>query len=75
MPKHKRPTRRHDSTAMTTRPDAPQLEGGIPLDEELTGRASSTSEPVTALFAEDTAEHLADGFRGGSGDDTGVRPA
>ncbi len=34
----------------TSRPDAPQLEGGTPLPEELTGRASGTGEDLTALF-------------------------
>ncbi len=67
----KSPAPRHDSVAMTKRPDAPALEGGIPLPEELTGRASSTNEEVTTLFARDTAEHFTDGFRGGSGDDPG----
>ena len=58
--------------AVTSRPDTPELEGGIPLPEELTGRASETSEDVTTLFASDTAQHFADGFRGGSNDDRGT---
>ncbi len=33
----------------TGRPDAPQLEGGTPLPEELTGRSSGTGEDLTAL--------------------------
>jgi hypothetical protein len=53
----------------TTRPDTPELEGGIPLPEELTGRASGTRDHLTALFDNETAAHLADGFRGGSGDE------
>ncbi|MEP7347258.1 MAG: hypothetical protein ABI877_18450 [Gemmatimonadaceae bacterium] len=55
----------------TTRPDVPQLEGGTPLPEELTGRASATGEDLTALFANDSADHFADGFRGGSNSDPG----
>jgi hypothetical protein len=59
------------ATAETSRPDAPELEGGTPLPEELTGRASGTSEDVTTLFANEAADHLADGFRGGSNGDRG----
>jgi len=72
MSKHHKP-RNHDrpAGAGTTRPDSPALEGGKPLPEELTGRASGTSEDLTALFAEDSAQHFADGFRGGSNDDPG----
>ena len=57
--------------AETRRPETPELEGGTPLPEELTGRASGTSEDVTALFANDAADHFADEFRGGSNDDRG----
>ncbi len=64
------PKTRHDQ-AETTRPDTPELEGGTPLPEELTGRASRTSEDLTTLFANDTADHFADGFAGGSNDDRG----
>jgi hypothetical protein len=35
----------------------------------LTGRASATGESLTQLFSNRTAEHLSDGFCGGSGDD------
>jgi hypothetical protein len=55
----------------TNRPDDLQLEGGEPLPEELTGRASGTREDLTALFANDAADHFADGFRGGSNSDPG----
>lgn len=55
----------------TTRLDDPELEGGTPLPEEVTGRASGTREDLGTLFANDTADHLADGFRGGSDDDSG----
>ncbi len=59
------------NVARTTRPDTPELEGGTPLPEELTGRASGTGESLGALFANAGAQHMADGFRGGSNDDTG----
>lgn len=60
----------------TDRPDTPQLEGGTPLPEELTGRASGTSEDLTALFDNESTAHLADGFRGGSADDPSpLKPA
>ncbi len=62
----------HERTEETTRPDTPELEGGTPPPEELTGRASGTSEDLTALFENDTADHLRDGFRGGSGGDQDV---
>jgi hypothetical protein len=55
--------------ATTTQPFPSVLEGGQPAPDELTGRASTTSESLTELFRNGTAEHLADGFRGGSGDD------
>ncbi len=53
----------------TDRPATPELEGGIPLPEELTGRASGTDEDLTALFNNDSEAHMADGFRGGSEDE------
>lgn len=53
----------------TDRPATPELEGGIPLPEELTGRASGTDEDLTALFNDESEAHLADGFRGGSEDE------
>lgn len=58
-----------DQAGETSRPDSPELEGGTPLPEELTGRASGTGEDLNALFGSETADHLADGFRGGSDDD------
>ncbi len=61
----------HDRAGETTRPDDPELEGGTPLPEEVTGRASGTREDLGALFANGDAGHLADGFRGGSDDDSG----
>ena len=59
----------HRHVEETDRPESPALEGGPPLPEELTGRASGTSEDLTALFDNESREHLADGFRGGSADD------
>ncbi len=58
-----------DQVATTTRRDRPELEGGTPLPQELTGRASGTEEDLDTLFANDAADHFADGFRGGSNDD------
>lgn len=53
----------------TTRPEIPELEGRMPLPEELTGKASGTDDDLASLFADDDGEHLADGFRGGSEDE------
>ena len=53
----------------TNRPETPSLEGRIPLPEELTGRASGTSEDLVALFANQSRAHLTDGFRSGSEDE------
>ena len=69
-PKTRNRTRPRTGGAGTSRPDTPELEGGTPLPEELTGRASGSEEDLRALFAGDTAEHFADGFRGGSDDDS-----
>jgi hypothetical protein len=54
----------------TTRPETPELEGRMPLPEEVTGKASGTDEDLVALFDDDDAEHIADGFRGGSDDES-----
>jgi hypothetical protein len=54
----------------TDRPETPELEGRMPLPEELTGKASGTDEDLASLFDDDDGEHLADGFRGGSEDET-----
>lgn len=53
----------------TRRPETPELEGRIPLPEELTGRASGTDDDLVALFDNASGDHLADGFRGGSDDE------
>ncbi|MEP6591411.1 MAG: hypothetical protein ABJC19_09535 [Gemmatimonadota bacterium] len=58
-----------EPTAATRRPETPALEGREPLPEELTGRASGTTEDLSRLFANDSAAHYTDGFRGGSDDD------
>lgn len=53
----------------TRRPETPELEGRVPLPEELTGRASGTDEDLTTLFENVRGDHIADGFRGGSDDE------
>lgn len=70
MSKKKGSSQEHlDPTAATRRRETPALEGREPLPEELTGRASGTSEDLETLFENDTAGHFKDGFRGGSDDD------
>lgn len=54
----------------TRRAETPSLEGRVPLPEEITGRASATGEDLVELFEDETGAHLADGFRGGSEDET-----
>lgn len=56
----------------TARPETPSLEGREPLPPEITGRASGTDESLIDLFDNASAEHLKDGFRGGSEDDERV---
>ncbi len=46
----------------------PELEGA-PMSEELTGRASKTDEDLKSLFANESEDHIEDGFKGGSGDE------
>lgn len=53
----------------TRRKETPELEGRMPLPEELTGRASGTDDDLVALFDNVSGDHLADGFRGGSDDE------
>lgn len=52
----------------TSRPETPELEGRVPLPEEITGKASATDADLVALFADDDSAHLADGFRGATDD-------
>ena len=54
----------------TSRPETPELEGRMPLPEEVTGKSSATDEDLVTLFDEEDSAHLADGFRGGSDDET-----
>ncbi len=42
------------------------------MPEELTGRASKTDEDLTTLFQNRGADHIEDGFKGGSNRDEGV---
>ncbi|MEO8140537.1 MAG: hypothetical protein ABI742_12865 [Gemmatimonadota bacterium] len=56
----------------TARPETPSLEGREPLPAEITGRASGTDESLIDLFDNASAEHLKDGFQGGSEDDERV---
>ncbi len=58
----------------TSNPEYPALEGREPLPEEITGKASGTSDDLVTLFDSTDREHMADGFRGGSEDDTDVSP-
>lgn len=71
MPRHRRvkPAVGH-VPATTRREETPELEGRHPLPEELTGRASGTSEDLATLFDDASTDHLQDGFRGGSDDDS-----
>ncbi len=55
----------------TRKPEYPALEGREPLPEEITGRASGTDDDLVALFQNPDREHLADGFRGGSDNESG----
>ncbi len=67
-PRRKKPASHADGD--TSRPETPDLEGRTPLPEELTGRASGTDDDLVSLFDDDDGGHIADGFRGGSDDET-----
>ena len=54
--------------ALDSRPEGPEIRA-VPLPDELTGRASKTDDELTTLFQNPDDEHVADGFRGGSGDE------
>jgi hypothetical protein len=60
--------RKEHADGSTMRPETPFLEGREPLPEELTGRASGTDENLVGLFDNESAEHMTDGFQGGSQD-------
>jgi hypothetical protein len=70
MPKTRKIRSNSHSDGGTTRPETPELEGRMPLPEEVTGKASATDEDLVALFEENDSGHIADGFRGGSDDET-----
>lgn len=72
MKKPRKNTHASHSDGATTRPETPELEGRMPLPEELTGKASATDEDLVKLFDDKQREHLADGFRGGSDDELAV---
>ncbi len=69
MPKKRKHTSTAHADGETTRPETPELEGRVPLPEELTGKASATDDDLVALFEDQEGTHMADGFRGGSEDD------
>jgi hypothetical protein len=57
------------SSGGTNRPETPELEGRMPLPEEVTGKASATDDDLVSLFNDKEGGHIADGFRGGSEDE------
>jgi hypothetical protein len=69
MPARKKSRAKPEGDALTNLPETPALDGGVPLPDELTGRASKTSDDLGSLFDNESSEHIQDGFRGGSGDD------
>jgi hypothetical protein len=72
MKKPRKNTPASHSDGETTRPETPELEGRMPLPEEVTGKASATDEDLVSLFNDKEGEHIADGFRGGSEDELAV---
>jgi hypothetical protein len=70
MPKSRKEKPMSHADGETTRPEVPELEGRMPLPEELTGKASGTDEDLVKLFDNAESGHIADGFRGGSDDET-----
>jgi hypothetical protein len=58
-----------DAAESATSDGDPTTRGDGPLPEEVTGRASYTGEDLVSLMANDTADHITDGFRAGNGDD------
>ena len=69
MAKPRRPKSESHADGDTSRPETPELEGRVPLPEELTGKASSTDDDLVTLFDDSDGGHIADGFRGGSDDE------
>lgn len=66
---------RLDPDTMAVDPDDVDVDGTMPLPEEITGRASGTDEDLVALFDNGTDKHMTDGFRGGSEDEPPVDDA
>ncbi len=68
------PKDHRDAPATTRREETPALEGREPnplKGKQLTNvRASGTDEDLATLFENESANHLRDGFRGGSDDDS-----
>ena len=62
--------KRTAANGTTNRPETPEFEGRMPLPEEITGLASAGDESLVSLFGNRSAAHLADGFRGGSDDES-----
>lgn len=69
MTKKRKHTSLSHADGGTTRPETPDLEGRVPLPEELTGKASSTDDDLVSLFEDHESTHITDGFRGGSEDE------
>ena len=68
---------RQDQQADGVKNDEPELPVKVSIVEDLvieevTGRAAGTDDDLAALFESESGDHLADGFNGGSDDDTGV---
>jgi hypothetical protein len=62
-------SRAEHADAETDRVETPELEGRMPLPEEITGRASGTDDDLVTMFDDEDGDHITDGFRGGSEDD------
>ena len=60
---------RNENDGISRTPEDPNARGDESQTSELTGRASATGEDLASLFANDSDEHLRDGFRSGNGDD------
>jgi hypothetical protein len=69
MPKKRKHLSATHADGETSRPETPELEGRVPLPEELTGKASATDDDLVSLFEDHEGAHIADGFRGGSEDE------